>query len=253
MPFDDDLTAGLAALASRARPGLVSPDTLLRLEEIRRHRRIAAGTGTVMAVTATGALLTTTPFGQGTSRAELQPGSSASPTGSAAAATVPPCPSSVAEPSPSTMPASAMPVASPVAGAPKPSAAPNSPPPVPEAFMTSRLAQAIQGAAPDGTAPVCTLPDNVLYRAGDSAQPNVDVAAGSWTDPYPELGPDSQTVKHYSNGDERRTQTTTKYVMVELWAGTDFLVWTVEPPSALTAAGAPELESWADRVHTALA
>ena len=77
MPFDDDLTTGLTALAARANPNPGNPEGLLRRHAVQQRRRIAVRGGALLAVTATGAVLTLPHLGEGGDRAGLATGASA--------------------------------------------------------------------------------------------------------------------------------------------------------------------------------
>ncbi len=245
MPFDDDLTTGLAALAARAHPSPGNPEGLLRLHAVQQRRRVAVRGGALMAVTATGAVLTLPHLGGSGGRAGLVTGSSPTPMVSAAND----CPSP-----PAPLPTPLAPTsAPPVADGPQPTLAPNTPPPTLQDPMTARLTNALDDTAPVGVIRACPAWSDLIYRAGITVGPIIDVAFGAWIGPLPTLAAESSVTHQYANGDEYRSTITPKFVKVELWTNGELISWTVEPPSAAHGARVEDLQSWADHLHTALA
>jgi hypothetical protein len=244
MPFDDDLTAGLAALAARVHPNPGDSEGLLRLHAVQQRRRVAARGGALMAVTATGAVLTLPHLGGSGGRAGLAIGTTPTPMVSAASH----CP---AAPDPTPTPLALTPSPSTTDG-PQATPAPSTPPPSPADRSTAGITKAIDVTTPVGVTRACDLGSDLRYRAGSTQGPIIDVAAATWTGPLPALDAGSRVVRRYADGDEYRSTVTAKGVKVSLWSGGDLITWVVEPTSATSGARVEDLEGWADRVHAAL-
>jgi hypothetical protein len=241
MSFDEDLTTSLTALAGRARPSVADPARLLKRHTVLQRRRLAARGSAVMAVTATGAVLTVSNVISSTGHDRLATGSSRTPTAGPAES----CPQS---PVPVPTPLATVSAAATQNG-PKPTEAPNTPPPMPDQRIPARIVQAIDNAAPTSVTGACSLGDDIFFTS--SAQGwEVDVAAAPWTGPLPTLGSQSRVIHRYANGDESRITATPKGLKVELWVAENLVTWTVD--SSAGGIAVRDLESWSDRVHTVL-
>ena len=246
MPFDDDLATGLTALADRAHPRPGDPEGLLRLHTLQQRRRVAVRGSALMAVTATGAVLTLPHLGERPGPADLGTGSSPSPMISAA---------SDCSGAPDPQPTPRAPTqAAPPANGPLPTPGPRTPPPMADQRIPLQIAAAVDSTAPTGVTRACDLGTDLIYRAGGADGTVIDVAAAAWTGPLPPdpQMPSTHVIRTYPDASTLRSHVTAKGTQIELWTQGDLITWGVEPSSTTPGARVEDLEAWADRVHSAL-